>query len=600
MSSIRILTLTVALTAAVATRTAHAQAATANTLRTTSEARASARAFLERELRYLSLDAKVSAPEMERLVELHLQALDRTDRQAATANQTALWSKIIALYGDAAPPPRVYGPALEAMATRVANAAPTPGDPWPEGNTPLGRPGKVVRKGRGAIPMILIPPFGFDEIVYASFMERNADRYTMYAVTPAGFGGTAPPPRPDRLDLANPVWLNGFEQGVMDLIKREKLARPVVVGMSSGAYWAADLALKHPDGFRAAVLLNGMLVTPMSSPRNLGQPASREEREALAKTRFNFGLTLRLSGGFGNRNPAAVQTNLANMNQQMLTNVVLTNTRDEPRARELFAHQRLMAHPEATYGYTLELLGTDLQETIQALTVPTLVAASMADDLWPAASLSRVNIVQFEELKARHPKLPLTIVPFFDTRMFATEDSPEALDRAVGDFLAGRPVRGRERTIYLPQPSPRAYVQLALDTGFVKVQFSRVGAKGRKIFGGLVPFDSLWRAGANESTTISVPVDVIVGGKPLARGTYSVFAIPREREWTLVFNRIEHQIGTFTYNQEFDALRIDIAPRQAPMTEWLAYRLEPASDNAVDLVLAWAELEVPIRIEVRR
>lgn len=554
------------------------------------------KAWLAKELHYLNLESKLSDAELERLAELHVQSQNTAEKEKAIAAYKEMWSKIIALYGPTGTRPEMLDRSLQGMATRLITGSAPTGELWPAKTTPLGELGKFVKRGRGPVPMILIPPIGYDETVYEAFMTRNAERYTMYAVTPAGFGGTPPPPRPERLDLERLIFWSGFEQAVLKLIAKEKLNKPVIAGMVTGAYSAAHLALEHPEKFRAVVLLNGMLISPMSSPTDPSKPASMEERRRLAPVRFNFGLTLPLSGvSSPRRSPEAVENFLKTANAPTLLFNVLINTRNEERGRELYRHMRLQGHPEANYQYNLELLGTDLTASFATLKVPALVITSMSDDLW-TAGVSRTNYIQWAEIKERNPQLPLTIAPFYDTRMFPTEDSPDELDAAVADFLAGLPVSSKEKKIFTPQSSPRAAAQHALGSGFVAVRYARPAVKGRNLWGELVPFDKVWRAGANEATIITFPEDVTVQGEKLAKGTYSFFAIPGKEEWTLIFNRVLHQWGAFNYNSEFDALRVKTKPRPAAKQEWLQYTIEPAADSTLELRLHWGELEVPIVI----
>jgi len=556
-----------------------------------------AKAWLSKELRYLNLDTKVNDAELTRLAELRVQSQNIAEKDQAIAAYKEMWSKIIALYGNTGFPANRLEQNLQFMATRTVNAGPPAGEPWPAGHTPAGELGKVVKRGRGPVPMILIPPIGFDESVYESFMTRNAERYTMYVATPAGFGNTLPPPRPERLDLEKLPWWSGYEQGVLKLIAKEKLKKPVVVGMVAGAYSAAHLALQHPEQFRAAILLNGMLVSPMGSPADPSKAASLEERRRMAYVRFNMGLTLTLSGVTPRRTSVPMlESALKNAPPQQRQFMTGMNTRDEVRGTELFRTMSMQTHPEANYGYTVELMATDLTESFLTLKVPLLAIPSMSDDLWTASGVSRTNYIQFAEMKERHPEIPLTIAPFYDTRMLPTEDSPAELDATIADFLAGRPVAGKTKEIFAPQASPRATTREGFGSGFVEVRYARPAVKGRKLWGELVPHDKVWRAGANEATTITLPEDALVQGEKLAKGTYTFFAIPGKDEWTLVFNRVLHQWGAFNYNSEFDALRVKAKPRGAAMQEWLQYTLEPAAENSIELRLIWGELEVPLRI----
>lgn len=125
----------------------------------------------------------------------------------------------------------------------------------------------------------------------------------------------------------------------------------------------------------------------------------------------------------------------------------------------------------------------------------------------------------------------------------------------------------------------------------VTVEFGRPNVKGRKIWGGLVPYDKVWRSGADEATTITFSGDVTVQGQALAAGTYSLFTIPGENEWTVIFNDVAEQWGSFNYDEAEDVLRVTATPTPAEMVETLDFVIAGA-----DVILRWEELAVPVTI----
>ena len=104
--------------------------------------------------------------------------------------------------------------------------------------------------------------------------------------------------------------------------------------------------------------------------------------------------------------------------------------------------------------------------------------------------------------------------------------------------------------------SPKAEVMQVVGLTKVTISYSRPGVKGRKIWGALVPYDKVWRAGADEATKITFSTDVIIEGKKLSAGSYSFFVIPTKKEWTIIFNKVADQWGAFTYNEAEDAIAI--------------------------------------------
>ena len=222
--------------------------------------------------------------------------------------------------------------------------------------------------------------------------------------------------------------------------------------------------------------------------------------------------------------------------------------------------------PSLEYGW--ELTSTDLTEQMKALAVPVLAMGSWHDEGSPAPNAPSIS--QWEEMKLLYPAIPLTVVAFDDTRAYISADAPEAFDRALADFIAGRPVHGK--TGSQPAAHQPARVGHAGGGGAeMDIAYGRPAVKGRKIWGELVPNGRVWRAGANEATTFTFNREVSIDGHALTAGTYTFFAIPGDAEWTLIFNRVPRQWGAFDYNPAFDALRVTVRPTDAPHEEYLRY-----------------------------
>lgn len=115
--------------------------------------------------------------------------------------------------------------------------------------------------------------------------------------------------------------------------------------------------------------------------------------------------------------------------------------------------------------------------------------------------------------------------------------------------------------------SPKETITGTIDGTNVSITYCRPSARGRKIMGDLVPFGQVWRTGANEATTITFDKAVTVEGKTLAAGTYSLFTIPGETEWTVIFNKDTKQWGAYNYKQSDDVLRVTVKPGKADFTE---------------------------------
>jgi Protein of unknown function (DUF2911) len=148
------------------------------------------------------------------------------------------------------------------------------------------------------------------------------------------------------------------------------------------------------------------------------------------------------------------------------------------------------------------------------------------------------------------------------------------------------------------RPSPPAKAEYKLPDGkTVIVDYSSPRAKGRKIFGGLVPYGQVWRAGANEATTLVTTSDITVGGKAVPAGKYTLFAIPGEDKWTLVISKKTGEWGTAYPGAENDLARVDmkVSKTSAPV-ENFTIALDPAGNGCV-LKMEWETTQASVDIK---
>jgi hypothetical protein len=129
----------------------------------------------------------------------------------------------------------------------------------------------------------------------------------------------------------------------------------------------------------------------------------------------------------------------------------------------------------------------------------------------------------------------------------------------------------------------------------LRVVYGRPMARGRVLFGELVPYDSIWNPGANEATWFGTSDDITIEGEPLPAGKYSIWAIPRPDRWTLIFSEA-HDVFHIPYPEGQDALRLDVTPRPGPHVENLTFDFPMADRDSADLRFHWAELMIPLRI----
>jgi tetratricopeptide (TPR) repeat protein len=150
-----------------------------------------------------------------------------------------------------------------------------------------------------------------------------------------------------------------------------------------------------------------------------------------------------------------------------------------------------------------------------------------------------------------------------------------------------------------PEPSPAATITQTVGLTEIKVSYHRPAVGGRKIWGELVPWGEVWRAGANENTTVSFSSAVKIRGKALAAGTYGVHMIPTQKTWTVIFSNTTVAWGSYGYDQKEDALRVQLSPQPAEAhEERLAYTFDNPTENGTLLTLRWEKLKLPISIEI--
>jgi hypothetical protein len=156
----------------------------------------------------------------------------------------------------------------------------------------------------------------------------------------------------------------------------------------------------------------------------------------------------------------------------------------------------------------------------------------------------------------------------------------------------GVPVAAQERGDDAARASKNGVAEGKIGGADVKVTYGRPKVKGREIWGALVPYGQVWRAGADEATTITFSKDVKIEGQAVPAGTYALFFIPDKTEWTAVLNKVPKQWGAFRYDQKQDQVRVKVKPTtSATAVEELTYEI--AGDK---LTLKWEKVAVPVMI----
>lgn len=168
---------------------------------------------------------------------------------------------------------------------------------------------------------------------------------------------------------------------------------------------------------------------------------------------------------------------------------------------------------------------------------------------------------------------------------------------AAGMVLATQPAKAQ---LDLPRPSPNAKVSQTIGLTEISVDYSSPAVKNRPIWGTLVPYNQIWRTGANQATKITFSRDVTFGGKTIPAGSYALLTIPTKGAWTVILNKKTDQSGTLReYKAEQDLVRFSVNPQPAPHRERMTFLFVDFTDDAGLLNLEWEKLRVAIPIKVK-
>ena len=149
------------------------------------------------------------------------------------------------------------------------------------------------------------------------------------------------------------------------------------------------------------------------------------------------------------------------------------------------------------------------------------------------------------------------------------------------------------------KPSQTGTVSQEIGATKIALQYDRPVARGRELFGSLVKWGSVWSPSANFATTIDISEDITVQGDPLPKGKYSIWSIPGEQEWTIIFNKKE-RVHHLQYPEGEDVLRVKTRPEQGSHMEVLAYYFPVVGPDSAIMRLHWGTTIVPVTIKTTR
>lgn len=141
------------------------------------------------------------------------------------------------------------------------------------------------------------------------------------------------------------------------------------------------------------------------------------------------------------------------------------------------------------------------------------------------------------------------------------------------------------------RPSPIAADSTSINGASVKIVYSSPAVKERKIWDGLVPYNEVWRTGANEATFLKTEKDIKINGKMLPKGSYALFTIPTDSSWTIIFNKEWNQWGAYNYNANLDVFRLNVLPKQSAFSERMKFEFQ---NN--QLIFKWENISYSLEL----
>ena len=172
------------------------------------------------------------------------------------------------------------------------------------------------------------------------------------------------------------------------------------------------------------------------------------------------------------------------------------------------------------------------------------------------------------------------------------------LAAVLGLLFAASLCQAQSAVLNIPRQSQHSVLSQRIGITDITINYHRPLVNGRKIWGDLVPYGQVWRAGANENTTIAFSDPVTIEGQPLEKGVYGLHMIPGESEWTVIFSRNSTSWGSFTYKQDEDALRVTVKPQPADMHNALTYDFDKLTPTSAVVELQWEKVAVPFKVDV--
>lgn len=275
--------------------------------------------------------------------------------------------------------------------------------------------GHVEKVGTGPVDMILIPAGGWGWQTYDSFMRRNAAKYTMFAVTLPGYGGTDPFEMPNDVRYDKLAWCGSIQRAIQALIDDRGLKEPVIVGQGLlGDYHAMRFGLDHPRAVSGVVVIAGSPLLGFAKPRASAEARAEHVHSSLVPLYAN---------------QTASQWRAGLMPPTMLST-------DQDRAKELFTELSRVPRP-TMLRYFLEVCTTDLSEELKTAQAPMLAVEALPSGLVAApAAVREMLLEQIAWFALQKDGAPISVEFVSNSQRFIMDDQPKAFDAAIERFVA--------------------------------------------------------------------------------------------------------------------------------------------------------------------
>lgn len=150
----------------------------------------------------------------------------------------------------------------------------------------------------------------------------------------------------------------------------------------------------------------------------------------------------------------------------------------------------------------------------------------------------------------------------------------------------------------VPVASPKQKVEQQFSMTKITVEYGRPGVKGRKVFGELVPFGKVWRAGANSATKVTFEQNINFAGKEVMAGSYALFVIPMEKEWKVILNKDANQWGAYSYNEKLNIAEVTVPVQNlSDKQEWFEIAVNPVDIHSAEIMIKWDMTKVTIPVK---